>query len=553
MCIGAEAGFFTQIKLQILRGRFRGHVTVSLFGTMRTGVSGMNAQANRLSAVADNIANSSTTGYKKASTEFSSLLLPSSVSSYNSGSVQTQTRYSISAQGSLNSTVSVTDLAIDGSGFFIVHDASGTPYLTRAGSFVPDQNGNLVNAAGYTLLGYDYPASPVTNGLAGLVPVNLNVRSLAATPTTQGTLAVNLPYDVPVGYTRSTSLIAYDSLGNERLLEIRYTMSEYNVYGVDVLYEGQSILDRPATPTTESRVGGNNYIYDTDQSLAHPQVTYDDAGNERILRYTFTELSANKWRVDILEQDGWNNLGSMELDFDDAGRLISNPTLVTSPFSYPDGTIVPITIDFSDMVRSTEFGGYVRSNGNAAGPDFPIEFDPHGQPVDHVSQERLAHVELTTKAITIGGAQFGPISIDLSGTTQLAAEYVVQTARMNGSAASKVAGYSIGDDGVVYARFENGSFQPLYQIALADVPSPDLLDPVSGNVFQQTAKSGNIRFGFAGSSGYGSIRSGALESSNVDIAEELTTMIEAQRNYTANSKVFQTGSELMDVLVNLKR
>ena len=51
----------------------------------------------------------------------------------------------------------------------------------------------------------------------------------------------------------------------------------------------------------------------------------------------------------------------------------------------------------------------------------------------------------------------------------------------------------------------------------------------------------------------GSVVSGALESSNVDIAEELTNMIAAQRSYTANSKVFQTGSELMDVLVNLKR
>ena len=59
--------------------------------------------------------------------------------------------------------------------------------------------------------------------------------------------------------------------------------------------------------------------------------------------------------------------------------------------------------------------------------------------------------------------------------------------------------------------------------------------------------------GYAGSVGYGDILSGALEDSNVDIAEELTTMIESQRSYTANSKVFQTGSELLDVLVNLKR
>jgi flagellar hook protein FlgE len=62
-----------------------------------------------------------------------------------------------------------------------------------------------------------------------------------------------------------------------------------------------------------------------------------------------------------------------------------------------------------------------------------------------------------------------------------------------------------------------------------------------------------VVLGFAGSSGFGDIVSGALESSNVDLAEELTKMIESQRTYTANSKVFQTGSDLMDVLVNLKR
>ena len=79
------------------------------------------------------------------------------------------------------------------------------------------------------------------------------------------------------------------------------------------------------------------------------------------------------------------------------------------------------------------------------------------------------------------------------------------------------------------------------------------LSPLAGNVYSQSTDSGVVVMGYAGNSGYGTILSGALEDSNVDIAEELTSMIESQRNYTANSKVFQTGSELMDVLVNLVR
>jgi flagellar hook protein FlgE len=74
-----------------------------------------------------------------------------------------------------------------------------------------------------------------------------------------------------------------------------------------------------------------------------------------------------------------------------------------------------------------------------------------------------------------------------------------------------------------------------------------------GNVFAVGPESGDVQIGFAGSGGLGDIISGSIENSNVDIAEELTSMIESQRNYTANSKVFQTGSDLMDVLVNLKR
>ncbi len=92
-----------------------------------------------------------------------------------------------------------------------------------------------------------------------------------------------------------------------------------------------------------------------------------------------------------------------------------------------------------------------------------------------------------------------------------------------------------------------------YQLAIANVASPDKMTVISGNVFSPSAESGDITLGTAAANGNGKIRTGALENSNVDIAQELTDMIEAQRSYTANSKVFQTGSELMDVLVNLKR
>ncbi len=98
-----------------------------------------------------------------------------------------------------------------------------------------------------------------------------------------------------------------------------------------------------------------------------------------------------------------------------------------------------------------------------------------------------------------------------------------------------------------------GENRKMVVFPLAQVPSPDRLIQQSGNVFTQSPDSGDVQIGFASEGKRGEIISGALENSNVDIAEELTNMISSQRSYTANSKVFQTGSELMDILVNLKR
>ena len=145
------------------------------------------------------------------------------------------------------------------------------------------------------------------------------------------------------------------------------------------------------------------------------------------------------------------------------------------------------------------------------------------------------------------------MTLDMSGTTDFAAAFSVNAANVNGSSASASTGFIISDDGIVSARYGDGTLRPLFQIALADVPSPDNLIPVNGNAYLQSNTSGIVTISYPNSGNMGSIVSGALENSNVDIATELTEMIESQRVYTANSKVFQTSSELLDVLIGLKR
>lgn len=415
---------------------------MSLYGTMRTGVSGMNAQANRLSTVADNIANANTTGYKKASTQFSSLILPTTGGAYNSGGVTTDVRYSISAQGTFTYTTSATDLAINGEGFFIVEAADGVEYLTRAGAFTPQADGTLRNSAGFTLMGYEYSSAAdptiVINGYDGLSQINLMSGGLTATPSAKGELNVNLPASEASGYTQSTSLVAFDSLGASRKLDFTYTKT------------------------------GNPGEW----SLT---VSYTDGG-------TTTQLLSTPQLV----------------QFDSVGQL-SSPTSITT-------------------------AGLAFSSPPAVTPPAPAA----------------------------GVAVLNSLSIDISASTQLGDKYQAD-GDIDGAGPSDVSGYDISDDGVVSIKYANGDLIPKYRIAMANVQSPDKLKPLAGNVYTQSNDSGVIVMGYAGNSGYGTILSGALEDSNVDIGEELTAMIESQRNYTANSKVFQTGSELMEVLVNLKR
>ena len=204
---------------------------MSISGMMRTANSGMEAQSNRLSAVADNIANVSTTGYKRAYTEFSSFIPSQATSEYTPGSVTTHIRHAISEQGTFKYTVSNTDLAVRGAGMFLVSDTSDRVFLTRAGSFVPDGDGNLINAAGFRLMGYPYvdgQTGIVANGTAGLEVINTADLALQAVPSTTGVFGVNLPADDPavVGdtpatntaastFTNKTSLVAYAYLGRE--------------------------------------------------------------------------------------------------------------------------------------------------------------------------------------------------------------------------------------------------------------------------------------------------------------------------------------------------
>lgn len=420
---------------------------MGLYGMLRTSVSGMSAQANRLGAIADNVANSNTPGYKMASVEFSTLVLQSGNQQYASGNVQTDVRYGVSLQGALMYTTSGTDLAVKGDGFFVVQGANGQTFLTRAGSFQRDGDGNLVNAAGYILMGYDVASGSqlgVTNGTAGLVPINIgNFATLQANPSTTGTLSINFP--------ASAEIVAGGDLPSAN--------------SATALYTGKSSL-----------------------------VVYDSLGGQVTLDVYSTKSADGTWEIAIYN------------------RADADPS--TGGFPYAAGPLSTETLSFDSA------GKFVA-----------------GSP--------------TSVAVAVPGG--ATLNIDLSQSTQLSSSYTVFRATADGNAPSEVDRIEISDSGSVYTIFKNGERVEAYRIPLAKVPSPDNLTPHSGNVYSISSTSGDLLIGYPNIGGFGSLVAGALEQSTVDLGAELTAMIEAQRNYSANSKVFQTGSELLDVLVNLKR
>ena len=144
------------------------------------------------------------------------------------------------------------------------------------------------------------------------------------------------------------------------------------------------------------------------------------------------------------------------------------------------------------------------------------------------------------------------MSLDLSKPTQLAAGFSVSSATANGNAPASLQGVSIAADGTLSFNYTNGASIAAYDIPLANVASPDNLTSVNGNAFTANSASGPVYLGTANSGSFGTIDSSSLESSTVDLATELTDMIQAQSAYEANSKVFQTGANILDVLNGLK-
>lgn len=211
---------------------------MTISSSLNAGVSGLSGNASRLAAISDNIANSSTYGYRRVETDFTALVMSSGTRTYTAGGTSVDNLRLVDQGGALVSTSNATDLAIDGIGMLPVvavsqYEATGEPelLLTSTGSFRIDENGYLASESGYYLMGWpanldgtipNYPRDTIN----GLEPIQFSL-SLTGDPTTSVDMALNLPATATQagasGETEYLEIEYFDNVGISQSVSITFT------------------------------------------------------------------------------------------------------------------------------------------------------------------------------------------------------------------------------------------------------------------------------------------------------------------------------------------
>jgi len=410
--------------------------------SFQQGLSGLNVAAKNLDVIGNNVANSSTVGFKTSQTQFSDVYAASLA---GGGGLQAGigTKVSTIAQQFTQGNISVTnnplDVAINGKGFFRV-DQQGTIFYTRNGQFQLDKDGYIVTAAGENLTGY------AANSSGAILPgalVNLQLSSADIAPSATAT---------------AESLVNLDSRATVIPAATAFNLTD---------------------PTT----------YNSSTSMT----VYDSLGNAQNYSLYFKKTASNTWEV------------------------YTSLTNAVGSATTAQGLLTTLTFNSS---------GALTAGGSAS--------------------ETLSAADLGTGAAAL------TFTVDFAGTTQFGSNFGVNAITQDGYASGRLTGFSIGDDGIVQARYSNGQNVAQGQIVLANFTNPQGLQPMGNTLFAETATSGQPLVGGPGSGSLGVLQASATEDSTVDLTQELVNMITAQRVYQANAQSIKTQDQVLQTLVNLR-
>ena len=544
----------------------------------RIALSGLNAASADLRVIGNNVANASTTGYKKSRAEFADIFAASSLGT-TANAIGAGVRISSIAQqftqGNIGFTDNNLDLAISGRGFFVMED-EGVQVYSRAGAFGVDREGFVVNSQQQRLIAFEADGDGNITGASSAL--QLDTSNLPPSMTTSVNLGLNLNAadDIPLAPVTSSTI----TFGAPLTLDTDDTGYTTPVFTNDLVDNYGNAVSNASIQWThtgattadpqwqaELLVGGFPTVPATTATIADINaggtlsLSWDPDGGGAQSAITLTADLTGLTHVDT----GGGGTTAMTADVDGAvqgGFTIADTTSYNSSTSLTiydsQGTDHLATTYFRKTAIPNTWEMYSYVDGvEISGPD-SIEFDTTGDllsiSANPTGTGSVLNNLLTTPAFVPIGTDTSSMSLtfDLSDISQFGSPFTVNSLSQDGFATGRLSGVDIADSGVVTARFTNGQSRTLGQVALANFQNSQGLRQLGDTSWAETFESGAPLIGSPGSGSLGLIESGALEGSNVDLTEQLVGMITAQRNFQANAQVISTADTVTQTIINIR-
>jgi len=569
---------------------------------MYSAISGLKAHQGRIDVVGNNIANVNTVGYKSSRTTFSQVfsqtLRPQQAAASGRGAVnpvqvgsgvKLASIDTVFTQGNFQTTGRLFDLAIDGGGFFAltdnVNNISGQQLFTRAGNFGLDPSGYMVNpATGYVLLGRMADESGVISAASSLRAIQIDTNMVVpAVKTSNVTISGNIDsLGSPSGAGAVNNIRSlFNSEGKALCLQVGDVL-EFSgglvgavvATGTDIITITEETTLRDVISAIESAINGIAGSAATVNVDEQGHVLFT-AGTDNLTNLTIQvqpgsggarETAANSVLATIFD-DG---VGAAGVSATSGGSQVTT----TGCFREADVATSVDMIDSQGTPRAVALC-FCRDT-SAATPNNTVNYqimvphidgnDANGSFAAGTTGTLVFNADGSLQTPTISALTFDPdgsfamnggveplsVNIDVSRITQFAAPNTVTVDSQNGRPQGDLDSFTIDNGGVIRGVFSNGMTRELAQVLIASVPNQEGLESVGDTMFRTTMASGDSILGEAGLRGRGSISSGTLELSNVDLASEFTDLIITQRGFQANARVITTGDELLRDVVNIK-
>ncbi len=416
-------------------------------------------------------------------------------------------------------------------------------FLNQIGASVNTGSPKTISTTIYDSLGnahqaqITYTPDAVGSAAATLGAVGgTNPALIAAAPAPSAAPATSQNDTITVTQTGANTATVTDTLGNSQTVN--------NTAGAQTVTMGGVTFTIPAG----ALAAGNATISVTAAKNGLPTTVQDAQGKAHTV--------SSRWKVSVAFTDGTQFQTIATPGSIAGGGAITAPTY---------GTGASGTIGFAYFDQNGQFVNSSAIEGVAAGqgitPAAATYLHTAGGSTPNINQGNQLNVTLwgpsagnNASAPTAGGAAPtpGPIALDYSNNASLSGSYTANVISQNGYAAGVLSNISVGQDGTITGSFTNGQQKTLAQVALAAFQNEGGLQRLGSNQFAQTAASGLAQVGTATTGRYGSINAGALEQSNVNLADQFTKLIVAQRAFEANSRGITTADQNMITLINLR-